>query len=1099
MAAHKRRLGKYVHFDTNTMKNTGGIFHSHRKAGVYLLAFGLSVLSGLLCGTTEAGTVPRDHAHRVIKTWLAENARPMGSRLGSEVDSDETFTDADGQPVYYVVYLRPNGFVIVPADDEIEPIICFVSEGSYDPSDRNPLGALVSRDLPARVDAVRTVRMKALSGRTAVSLTEKETAVRESAENASGKWAKLLSQTDVPPVSAKSIAGVSDIRVAPLVQSKWSQTTVGGKACYNYYTPPYSEGNANNYYCGCVATAMAQYMKFWQYPTAGVGTDSFTIRVDNVPQSRSLRGGDGSGGVYNWSQMPLVPGSSETQRQAIGALTYDAGVAVEMSYEADGSAAYLSDAADALINTFHYSNAIFGFSTGNIGAGLNGMINPNLDNGNPVILGISGSDVGHAIVADGYGYQGSTLYHHLNLGWSGLYDAWYNLPTINASYSFNIVDNAIYNIYTSGTGEIISGRVTVTGSNLPISGVTVTASKSGGGTYQTTTNTKGIYAIANVPSNSTYTMSAVKSGYSFAADEAASTGQSQDYEDVSGNCWAINFTGVVAGPIPVASDSNVTAELQTPTTITLQAFDDGQPKPPGALTYIITLLPRHGTLTDPSAGDITTVPYSLVSHGKNVTYTSTSLNYTGPDSFQFKVNDSGSPPTGGDSTVAAVRVTVQPPSPEVIYETGFNGGLPAGWTIVDGGNDGYTWQSDNPGGRSSAYWTDTFMIVDSDDAGIADMNEQLITHSINCTNLTGVKLRFKHYFNDYSYSSETGDVDVRVNGGAWRNVKRYRGADYEGLVELALSNFGADGSPGVQIRWHYYNARDCWYWGIDDVQIIASEDVPAVSVAKCTVTAGSKPNSDKISFSGQMNPAADLNDANFIMVTIFSDDINAPCDQNFPIDYKTFKNGKYNYSGTNGIIRKSLTYDLKTRKFAFSASKVDLSGLGCPLTVEVEVGDYNSTTDADEMIANGPKVPIPMLLMMGVKDVLRVDKPYDKCQVKHGKDPNTDQLTVKGALAVEEADVNTANMITEDLVITLDSQQFTIPKGKLKAAKGKFTICPKAYISDNEGGIATGEFNFNLCSFTLTIKNTNIDPVSGTVDFGVSFKGFDQVDQVTLP
>ena len=44
-------------------------------------------------------------------------------------------------------------------------------------------------------------------------------------------------------------------------------------------------------------------------------------------------------------------------------------------------------------------------STNNIGAGLAGMINPNLDAGFPVILGITGPDGGHAVVADGYGYD----------------------------------------------------------------------------------------------------------------------------------------------------------------------------------------------------------------------------------------------------------------------------------------------------------------------------------------------------------------------------------------------------------------------------------------------------------------------------------------------------------------------------------------------------------------------------------------------------------------------------------------------------------------------------------------------------------------------
>ena len=116
----------------------------------YCLLIGLLLvfLSGWWCETTLAAPVGAGHAHKAVRTWVRTNARPMNSQLGNQVESIETFTDAEGQPVYYVVYLRPNGFVIVPADDEVEPVVCFSSSGSYDPSEHNPLGALVSRDLP---------------------------------------------------------------------------------------------------------------------------------------------------------------------------------------------------------------------------------------------------------------------------------------------------------------------------------------------------------------------------------------------------------------------------------------------------------------------------------------------------------------------------------------------------------------------------------------------------------------------------------------------------------------------------------------------------------------------------------------------------------------------------------------------------------------------------------------------------------------------------------------------------------------------------------------------------------------------------------------
>ena len=152
----------------------------------------------------------------------------------------------------------------------------------------------------------------------------------------------------------------------------------------------------------------------------------------------------------------------------------------------------------------------------------------------------------------------------------------------------------------------------------------------------------------------------------------------------------------------------------------------------------------------------------------------------------------------------------------VIYQTDFTDGLGAGWSVVDGSDDDYTWTSENPGGQSNPNWTGTFMIADSDSAGKVDMDEELITQSFDCAGYTSVTLFFKHYFRQYA--SEICDVDVRVSGGPWKNIARYQETDASGRVELDLSSIAA-GQPDVKVRWHYYNANYEWYWGIDDVEI----------------------------------------------------------------------------------------------------------------------------------------------------------------------------------------------------------------------------------------------------------------------------------------
>lgn len=274
-----------------------------------------------------------------------------------------------------------------------------------------------------------------------------------------------------------------------------------------------------------------------------------------------------------------------------------------------------------------------------------------------------------------------------------------------------------------------------------------------------------------------------------------------------------------------------------------------------------------------------------------------------------------------------------------------------------------------------------------------------------------------------------------------------------------------------------------------------------MSVDKCTVTASAKDSNDSIALSGQMNPTrSTFSGASSFTVTISSDDIVNPIVTIFPISTSntltiTYRNSKYHYryrfSGADGSIKKSFTYNSDSRKFSFATSKVDLSGLGSPVTVAIDLGSTTSVAEVNERTVNGPSAPIPISLMTGVRNALRVDK----CQVKQRSQPGSDMMSVKGGFAVENPDVNMITRTGENLIITLDSQPFTIPHASLKPGYEKFTFS-KALV--NEGGTATGEFNFNLCSFLLTIKDVNISPVSGLANFGVKFADFNEVEQAAI-
>ena len=155
------------------------------------------------------------------------------------------------------------------------------------------------------------------------------------------------------PLSSTYMGTISDVRIAPIVQSQWSQASAQGYNCYNLYTP-------NNYVCGCVATALAQLIRYWQFPVNGIGQASRAVYVNGTGQWATTRGGNGTGGAYNWGLMPLIPASTTynaAQWQMIGSLCYDAGLSVNMQYSSGGSGAYMYACAGALTGVFGYPSA----------------------------------------------------------------------------------------------------------------------------------------------------------------------------------------------------------------------------------------------------------------------------------------------------------------------------------------------------------------------------------------------------------------------------------------------------------------------------------------------------------------------------------------------------------------------------------------------------------------------------------------------------------------------------------------------------------------------------------------------------------------------
>ena len=188
---------------------------------------------------------------------------------------------------------------------------------------------------------------------------------------------------------------------------------------------------------GCVATAMAQVMKYWNWPDTGVGQyNYYTYFYGNL-------GANFGATAYDWANMPDSLSSSSTPAQvsAVATLMYHCGVATETSYgtlSMDGSGAMdlmlgnglsYPCAENALRTYFKYSPDITGVRRVDLsGEEWAALIKNEIDNRRPVIYSGNGYRYGHEFVCDGYDTNG---FFHFNWGYSGAGDGYYTFSNLN--------------------------------------------------------------------------------------------------------------------------------------------------------------------------------------------------------------------------------------------------------------------------------------------------------------------------------------------------------------------------------------------------------------------------------------------------------------------------------------------------------------------------------------------------------------------------------------------------------------------------------------------------------------------------------------------
>ncbi|MBR5962998.1 MAG: C10 family peptidase [Bacteroidaceae bacterium] len=234
--------------------------------------------------------------------------------------------------------------------------------------------------------------------------------------------------------------------VEPLLSTKWGQGTP-----YNALCP--SEGRGTHTPAGCVATAMAQILKYYAYPERANGKHSFVSRTKGYSCSFNF-----TAATFDWDKMLDVyeQGSySSAEANAVSELMYACGVSVDMDYEMGGSGAYSDDVPYALGHFFkcnpHMSRYMRDYFPPE---DFDSLLYTELAARRPVLFcGARNDSSGHAYVIDGV--DGAGLYH-FNWGWSGARDGYYALDAQHPydSRHYDFFHEAICRISPEPIGDL---------------------------------------------------------------------------------------------------------------------------------------------------------------------------------------------------------------------------------------------------------------------------------------------------------------------------------------------------------------------------------------------------------------------------------------------------------------------------------------------------------------------------------------------------------------------------------------------------------------------------------------------------------------------
>jgi len=346
----------------------------------------LLIISIFLGANLMAGNINIKQAKKVAKNFYYEKYNRNDAQISfSEIEIVSAETETDGtQNFYYVFQFNNGGYIMVSADDCLNPVLGYSFEDKY-VSENQPLN--VQSWFGHYKDQVIYARSNKL----------------QAEENITAKWDHYLSDS-FEPMDAKDSKSVE-----PLMTTKWNQSWP-----YNSMCPVNDEGQAIT---GCVATGYAQCLYYWRFPLKGSGNYCYYH-----PDYGQLCA-DYENTWYQWDAMTDSPKINDT---AVGELMYHIGVAVDMDYSATSSGAWLHP--DMIESHFNISTDFHFIERDYYGdTQWKSIMMEQLDQSYPMPYVGFTSNSGHFWVCDGYQDED---YFHMNWGWGGSADGFFIIDNL---------------------------------------------------------------------------------------------------------------------------------------------------------------------------------------------------------------------------------------------------------------------------------------------------------------------------------------------------------------------------------------------------------------------------------------------------------------------------------------------------------------------------------------------------------------------------------------------------------------------------------------------------------------------------------------------